>query len=513
MPPTTRVMLWLVFLSLTSITLFRMWDSRHGLFSLAVLTATTSHSVIAQGSCNGTSNVDLGWHAPNATDINNITAMLGNSGVYGFIFNATTPADVPYSTYNWCNMPHVRAEEYSAASSDYKLEYVEVIHRHHKRTPYASNTFPRENYAWYCDDEALVYYGIPIPDSTAAQVGWQVYTTDVNPFAPAGFNGTCQFPQITGEGLQDSRQHGLDLFGVYHDQLKFLPDAYDPAKVQFRVTNNVITSQVAGQVILGMYPDTANVTVSVLIQPDSIDSLEPTYSCSSSDTLRETYGVGSNFSNWTDHLTAPETVSLFERLETVSNVNSSDSADDWYSWFDHYFDNLSARLCHQKPLPCATDNETCVSQEDAEAVFRRGQYEYSFIYRDSPSSLASSTSSYGVWLAELASHWRSVASGESEIIYRHNVAHDGSMSRLLSILQIDQMVWPGMGSELAFELYSRDGCYYVRVLWKGQVLRSSNPSLGSLDMVSLDTLLAYVDGLVGQGASKIPGLCAEDSSS
>jgi 2-phosphoxylose phosphatase len=508
--PYFRTVISIALMFVATMTLLKMWEANRAYIFVPLLLAASSQTAVAQASCGTSAEVDLGWYPSNATEINSLTSVLNETGVYGFIFNATTPDDVPYDTYNWCNMPHVRKTEYQVAPSEYKLEYVEVIHRHHKRTPYASNTFPRENYAWYCDDEALSFYGFPIPDSTAAQVAWSVYTTDVNPFAPAGFNGTCQFPQITAQGLEDSRQHGKDLYAVYHDQLNFLPSEFDTSTVQFRVTNNVITSQVAGQVILGMFPATENISVSVRIQPDSIDSLEPSYSCPSSDTTRELYGVGSNFSNWTDHLTAPQTVSLFERLEAISNVNASDSAEDWYSWFDHYFDNLSARLCHQKPLPCTADNETCVSEEDADAVFRRGQYEYSFIYRDSPSSLASSASSYGVWLAELAANLREASgSEESGVLYRHNIAHDGSMSRLLSILQVDQMVWPGMGSELVFELYSRDECYFLRVLWKGQVMRSSNPSLGLLDMLSLDTFLGYVDGLVGPNASMVPGLCEE----
>ena len=69
----------------------------------------------------------------------------------------------------------------------------------------------------------------------------------------------------------------------------------------------------------------------------------------------------------------------------------------------------------------------------------------------------------------------------SGIRYRHNIAHDGSISRLLSILQIEKMVWPGMGSEVVFELYKSkvDQQYYIRVLWGGQVLKSSDPTLVS----------------------------------
>jgi hypothetical protein len=273
---------------------------------------------------------------------------------------------------------------------------------------------------------------------------------------------------------------------------------------------------------------------------------------------------------------------------------------------DHYYDNLSARQCHAKPLPCklvnGVNSTTCVTQKNADEVYRLGNYEYSYIYRDDPRSLAASATSYGVWIGELTTNIRNFISRKSNVIYRHNVAHDGSVSRLLSILQLDVMVWPGMGSEVVFEVYKKDSTtptpttmvtatpsviapncnhdnclrqfiqqsaavssfcptytaspasgalptfvsncgglaarvssacscivtptstasatasptaspgtsasgYYMRVLWKGQVLRSSNPSLGLMDMVPLETVLAYFDGLVGASASLVKGRC------
>ncbi|OAP58129.1 hypothetical protein AYL99_07219 [Fonsecaea erecta] len=472
-----------------------------------LLFGTVAHRVVAQANCSSpsTTSVDLTWHPPNATNVNNLTFVVNGTGINGFIFNSSiTPASVTYSTYNWCNMPHTRRQEYPRVDQGYTLEYVEIIHRHHKRTPYASNTFPRESYAWNCDDEALFFYGAPEPDGSSAQVHWQVYTSPSNPLAPQGFNGTCQFPQISGSGLNDSRQHGRDLFGVYHDLLGFLPSSYNSSLVKYRVTNNVITSQVAGQIVEGEYSGRRNAPISVLIQPDSVDSLEPAYTCSTASDLYAAYGVGSDAANWTLHLN--DSVSLFEKLDSVSGVNSSDPG--WHNWFDHYFDNLSARLCHQKPLPCQMGNASnCITEADADAVFRRGQYEYSFIYRDSPSSLPASTASYGIYMAELAQNLRDAINRTSPVIYTHNVAHDGSLSRLLSILQVDVMVWPGMGSEVVFELYSRQGCHYLRVLWGGQVLRSSNPSLGLMELIPVQTFLSYIDGLVGVGASQVPGLC------
>jgi hypothetical protein len=95
----------------------------------ALLTGTLAHQIVAQSNCTQSSSpVDLTWHAPNATSINNLASVVNGSGVGGFIFNGSiTPASVPYLTYNWCNMPHVRAKEYPRVSQEYTLEYVEIV--------------------------------------------------------------------------------------------------------------------------------------------------------------------------------------------------------------------------------------------------------------------------------------------------------------------------------------------------------------------------------------------------
>ncbi|KAH9886410.1 histidine acid phosphatase family protein [Xylariomycetidae sp. FL2044] len=521
--------------------------------------------------------VDLNWYPPRNTSINNLTTAFDDaSGTYGFIFNSSETPDGKYGTYNWCNMPHVRKTEYVKAADEYELVYVEVIHRHHKRTPYADNAFPVEPYHWDCPDQGLYYYGQRLPGDAhkAAQVYWQGYTSSINPFTPSGWIGTCQFPQITAEGLDDSWTHGRDLFEVYHDLLGFLPSQLDTKsnQVVFRVTTNVITSQVAGMVISGMWNNNSTNTqnnsttstspsIPLRVQAAAVDSLEPLYPCPASSTLFNSE-IRSPTANaaWRSHLEGPA-ARLFAELDAISGVPSDD--EGFHVSFDHYYDNLSARLCHDKPLPCkrkkkiktpspnATaeeeedeeeeeeeEEEDCITQDLADKVFRLGQWEYSQVYRDASASLAASATSFGVWMAELASHLRGVIEEEERgvkeetmMLYFHNVAHDGSMSRLLSVLQVDVMVWPGMGSEVVFELYrdrrakkrdsttlaksssssssSSSSGYFVRVLFGGQVLTSSNPSLGVMDMLPAEILLAYIDGLVGRNASLVPAKCNE----
>ncbi|KAF3927232.1 hypothetical protein ABW20_dc0106743 [Dactylellina cionopaga] len=449
------------------------------------------------------------WRAPGSTWINNLTRVLEDDGVHGFIFSGSKlPKDVEYGRYNWCNMPHVHPSTYQVPPKMFELVYVEVIHRHHKRTPYQDNTFPLEDYPWDCSDQGLFLYGTPLGTnaSSSAQVYWKIEESPINPFHAPGFKGNCQFPQITRDGLDDSWRHGNDLFNVYGAKLKFLPQQPDE-QVVYRVTSNPITSQVAGMVIKGMFSSAQLTRFPLSLQPALVDSLQPSYTCPKATTLYSTYSTGSRDPEWLLHLTKSR--SLFRQLDLISGVPADD--DGFHKSFDHYFDNLSARQCHQKQLPCSqSDSDRCITQNQADFVYRMGQYEYSYIYRDMPQSLDAAVGSYGVWVAELAHNIRARISGESPVKYRHNIAHDGSISRLLSILQLNVMVWPGMGAEVVFEVYRQASLdkYSVRVLWGGQPLESSHPALGKIDMIDLEVLLGYLEGLVGRRAEKVAAFCS-----
>ena len=116
-------------------------------------------------------------YPPTSSNLNNLTFVLNGSGAPG-IFNSSTTPEKEYGIYNWCNMPHVRTQEYKCVTSstppettcwncfasyirvppkNYTLQYVEIIQRHHKRTPYASNTFFKEDIAWSCVGEGPVF--------------------------------------------------------------------------------------------------------------------------------------------------------------------------------------------------------------------------------------------------------------------------------------------------------------------------------------------------------------------
>ena len=71
--------------------------------------------------------LDVGWHAPSKSQVNDLDSALDSEGVYGFIFNSSETPDEVYGTYNYCNMPHARKTEYVTPSSEYELQYVELV--------------------------------------------------------------------------------------------------------------------------------------------------------------------------------------------------------------------------------------------------------------------------------------------------------------------------------------------------------------------------------------------------
>jgi hypothetical protein len=111
-----------VVLTATAFTLFQLldWDMQP---SKSYLSLFWLPLVAAQNTT-----VDLSWHAPKKTWINDLSGVLKGNGTHDFYFNGSKlPAGAKYGTYNWCNMPHVRRDEYPVPSREYKLEYVEVV--------------------------------------------------------------------------------------------------------------------------------------------------------------------------------------------------------------------------------------------------------------------------------------------------------------------------------------------------------------------------------------------------
>ena len=125
MQHVTLYILAVLVLTCTALTLVHLLSSGFDMASrnyITLMLASIATSVSAQEI-----KADLGWYPPKKSWINDINQVLNGTGTNGFVFNSSQlPAGVEYGTYNWCNMPHVRKEEYVKADDEYELVYVEV---------------------------------------------------------------------------------------------------------------------------------------------------------------------------------------------------------------------------------------------------------------------------------------------------------------------------------------------------------------------------------------------------
>ena len=66
------------------------------------------------------------YYPPTSTNINNLTFVLNGSGAPGIFDSSVTPEN-EYGVYNWCNMPHVRIQEYKCVTSSLSTTSAELF--------------------------------------------------------------------------------------------------------------------------------------------------------------------------------------------------------------------------------------------------------------------------------------------------------------------------------------------------------------------------------------------------
>ncbi|KAF7881983.1 uncharacterized protein EAF02_006671 [Botrytis sinoallii] len=436
----------------------------------------------------------------------NDTSYITNTslGSYGGIYSApgkSTASNITYGTYDYCSMPHPRVQEYRlpspVANGSVKAElvYLEYLQRHQRRTMY--NVLPSgETVPFNCSDISPYLYAGP-HDATLEQpipVYASTYTDAHNPFLGNYISGTCQYPQLTIGGLLDGYQHGRDLSGVYGatGKLSLFPTTPSLEKTYFRSSESPLTQQSAGGVLRGIWPKHQG-SISLHQQANSLDTVNAGYSCPA---IASTLAKIQSTAEWKDHLTATSAIRT-----TLGNMFNADSSA-WQGTMDHFADNFQARLCNGYSLPCSPTNASnCVTREMADEVFRAGDWEWNYYWRANPYVQEYIQVVEGLFIAEIVSRLESVANGTIQGgKYSHTFVHDGDIGPVAGALGINALRWPGMGSNIAVEIWKLqnfsspaiDG-HFARVLYSGQPMQSSQ---GDLDWVPLRTLLGILKQFV-----------------
>ena len=426
----------------------------------------------------------------------NDTSYINNTsiGTYGGTYISPTYSpntSLPYGTYDYCQMPHPRVQEYTLpeaianGSVTGKIVYLEYLQRHQRRTPY--NILPGgENAPYDCDNIQPYLYAAPSQGGMAPiPVYAETYTSPTNPFVSEYVAGSCQYPQLTIGGLLDGFTHGSDLRAVYGDKLGLFPFNPD-SSTWFRSSTSPLTQGSAGGVLRGVFP-TYPSSIPLHQQTADLDTVDEGYEgfCSA---ISNVLSAIESTSEWKDHLSVTATL----RSDLGALLGATSSA--WQSTFDHFSDNFQARLSNGYNLPCnVSDPSTCVTMDQANEVFRAGDWEWNYYWRTNPNATLYIQLVEGLFIGEIVNHLRDVAAGNSTLKYSHVFIHDGDIGPVLGALGINQLRWPAMGSNIAFEVWETNHGLYSRVLYCGQPLQSIH---GVLDWLPLESLIGILKPFV-----------------
>ena len=272
----------------------------------------------------------------------------------------------------------------------------------------------------------------------------ETYTDPKNPMK-RNVNGTCQYPQLTLGGVLDGYRHGRDLWAVYGEQMKLLPQSPDSDKVWFRASSSPLTHASASAVLRGIWPDFEG-SLPLHQQPVGSDSVDQGFPCPSRSRLLSNI---QSTDEWNWHLAG--TQGLRDRLAALFDADNT----DWMSTFDHFADNFQARLCNGYRLPCKINHPSeCVTEDQAYQVFRAGDWEWNYWWhRSQNSSTRYIQVTEGLFLKEITARFEAIANGTLDRVYSHTFIHDGDLGPILGALGIRQLRWPGMGANIAFEIW------------------------------------------------------------
>ena len=425
----------------------------------------------------------------------------------GVFTSSATPAHLPWDTYNYCNAPHVNAKQYQrppqAVGQDAKLVYVNVVQRHHKRTP--DNLYPNENIfnpaaGWDCSNYQQISYSVGAKQDASLQ-GHGIYRQIENPsWHPLNsiiWNGTCDQGMLTADGLRDSIQHGRDFWSVYGPFGKnpLLRRGINEKDVYFRTSNSDRTYQVSGGLIAGMDGHTSPGNFPVHTQPSNMDDTVPNYSCNYANGFRS---YEQALPAWTDHLNSKS-----QLFASLNNVVGTAGQSGWNSWIDHHFDAMASRQCHGHALPTNPTTGQSISQDTANQAYNEGHWEYDYIWNSGAGADDYVKYGFGVFMQELGRNLNRFVSGEDKYKLKYYVGHDGTMVRLYKSLGLaGSFKWPAMGSEVVIEVYQHKKDYYVRILKDGTTMKTvvredlASDADGNVAWTPLNKVVAYLESRV-----------------
>jgi 2-phosphoxylose phosphatase len=89
----------------------------------------------------------------------------------------------------------------------------------------------------------------------------------------------------------------------------------------------------------------------------------------------------------------------------------------------------------------------------ADEVFRAGDWEWNYWWRNNPNAKVYIQTVEGLFIGEIIRGIKALQNGTTKAKYVHDFVHDGDIGPIAGALGITALRWPGMGSNIAFEIW------------------------------------------------------------
>eukprot|EP00727_Mastigamoeba_balamuthi_P001485 m51a1_g11333 hypothetical protein (393) ;mRNA; r:140372-142145 len=343
------------------------------------------------------------------------------------------------SAYDYCEagLPERHPLPFEAT-----LVQVAVVTRHGDRTPITILPRHHENVVWECDLPEFV----SVFSSTEGHTFRQSYLSPRS-FGGLLWQGNCTPGQLTLKGAMQARAVGQRMRQIYVETYGLLPRQFDPSLVYVRSTEVWRVKQTAMGHMNGLYPPHTVHRRSVLdlnTAPKDIETLQPNPdACPALGKLRTSLKQSQEWKS---------------RVAGLADVRARvdrqlGTAGLWTDQFSSFADVLHTRKCHGL--------NTSVAPEDMQAIFEQADWEQTHL----PGSIP--RLSMGFFLQELAEFVST--RGASGPRYGLFSANDSTVVALMAALGSSEK-WPPFASSVVFEQWrSRDGRYFVRVQYNGEL--------------------------------------------
>jgi len=363
---------------------------------------------------------------------------------------------------NISGMPSNKFEKSSSipplTGSTYQLEQVTTIIRHGDRVIASSGVcWLNDTAVWNCS--LNTWASIPNHNSLQTDPVGRLYRTewmDGRNYYP----GNCAMGTLTQLGAEQELLNGHMFRQAYVHNVSLLSPNYTASEIWIRADNYYRTFQSAQECILGLYPNVADSTESVMLNIYSMDlSLDdllpnPTL-CPILGQWYDESETTPEYDNFENNLLNP----LIAKLEQYTKAPINDM---------YFFrDCLTAHLCHDFPIPEGITED--LYYQVVNATVSIWNFSNTFPTREMSSQLG-----IGFLLGEFYDAWQQFMTLPNQPKFRLYSSHDTGLMPILNAFQVWDYLWVPYASFIIFELY-RDtvntSSWGIRMIYNGEVMQ------------------------------------------